>query len=77
MKGIGASIISTRLLGKIGICTYVHLKGARKHCMPKIAEDNRGMLSDTKITDFSSIIENRISKKVLGVRLDRKRQDNH
>jgi hypothetical protein len=47
------------------------LKGERKAYMPKTADESKGRLSETKITDFSSMIEYSISKKVSGARAER------
>jgi hypothetical protein len=47
------------------------LKGCKKHYIPKTAEDKRGKLSDTKITDFSSIIAYKIFKNWSAVKADK------
>lgn len=54
-------MISSKDFGKTGMATWHHLNGFKKHYIPNTADDSRGKLSDTKITDFSSIIAHRIS----------------
>ena len=48
------------------------MKGCRKHCMPKIAEDKSERLSETKTTGTSNIIAVRIFTKPSAERAERK-----
>lgn len=53
------------------MCTWHHLKGCKKHYMPRIAEESKGKLSETKITYFSSMIAQRILKNFSEERADK------
>lgn len=58
---MGASITSSNDFGRTGIATWHHLNGFKKHYIPNTAEESNGKLSETNITDFSSIIAHNIS----------------
>ncbi len=45
--------------------------------MPNTKEESRGRLSDTKITDFSNMIEYKMSRKEFAFRADRNMGESH